>query len=445
MKKEFHNGKVVLLGGDCLEVLDTLSDNSVDSVVTDAPYHLASIVKRFGKEGSAPAKFGTDGAYARASSGFMNKEWDGGDIAFRPETWAKMLRVLKPGGYLLAFGASRNFHRMAVAIEDGGFEIRDTVMWLYGTGFPKSHDIEKAINKIDGVEFEETNASGVGFMGPEGPGGYNVTKHHLKQKGKSSERAAKWKGFGTALKPAYEPVIMARKMIEEKSIAENVLKHGTGCINIDGCRIDIHEGDDPRLGGNGDWSGDKLGYHGSDNDARHPSSPLGRFPANVMHDGSEEVVAAFPDSKGAQGAVRGTEAPKQGTAVYGDYGKRPPQEPRGDQGSAARFFYSSKANGADRLASKHPTVKPLDLMRYLVRMVTPPGGTVLDPFAGTGSTGEAALKEGMKAILIEREVEYQRDIEDRMNHAFDAVELRKAKNKAAKKNVNTRTISELFK
>jgi hypothetical protein len=279
--KNFHDGKICLYGGDCLEVLDSLPENSVDSIVTDPPYHLASIVKRFGKANSAPCQFGTDGAYARASSGFMGKEWDGGDIAFRPDTWAKAMRVLKPGGYLLAFGASRNFHRMAVAIEDAGFEIRDTVLWLYKTGFPKSHNIEKAINKIDGVKFDVEKASGVGFMGPEGPGGYNVTKHHLKQNGDSSPRAAEWKGFGTSLKPAYEPVIMARKTLSEKSVAENVLLHGTGGINIDGCRINI--------------------------DPFSPIAPVGseneRFPSNIIHDGClpEELSRYFYSPKADMG------------------------------------------------------------------------------------------------------------------------------------------------
>jgi DNA modification methylase len=374
---KFFDGKVVLYGGDCLEVLDSLKENYIDSIVTDPPYHLASIVKRFGKEGSAPAQYGSDGAYARASRGFQGKQWDGGDVAFDPETWKKAMRVLKPGGYLLAFGASRNFHRMAVAIEDAGFEVRDTIMWLYGTGFPKSHDMERAINKIDGVKFEAEPASGVGFMGPDGPGGYNVTKNRLNQVGESSDRAKEWTGWGTALKPSFEPIIMARKALSEKSIAENVLKWGTGAINLGASKF------------------------GSDQ----------YWPANTIHDGSDEVLAAFPKL------------------------------------ANARFFYSAKANANDRTGSEHPTVKPVDLMRYLVRMVTPNGGTTLDMFAGSGSTGEAALKEGFNAILIEREEAYQKDITERMKHAFSSKEERVQLTKAAKSKKPlppSNTIDDLF-
>lgn len=418
VRNEFHDGRVVLYGGDCLEVLDSLPENSIDSIVTDPPYHLASIIKRFGKPGSAPAQFGTDGAYARVSSGFMGKEWDGGDIAFRPETWAKALRVLKPGGYILAFGASRNFHRMAVAIEDAGFEIRDTVMWLYGTGFPKSHNIEKAINKIDGVEFDKEEASGVGFMGPDGPGGYNVTKHHLKQKGESSERATHYKGWGTALKPAYEPIIMGRKSLSEKSIAENVLLHGTGGINIDGCRIGVEERTYDLKGGenlnkiarpNGNDTDEAKGIGSYGVGAKQISignkTVVGRFPANVVHDGSDEVMNAFP-------------------------------------GSESRFFYSAKANKKDRAGSGHPTIKPIDLMRYLVRLVTPKDGIVLDMFAGSGTTGEAAFMEGFNSILIEREEEYQKDIAKRMGQIKATKEKPKATKKAKPQSNNT--IDRLF-
>jgi site-specific DNA-methyltransferase (adenine-specific) len=220
--------------GDCIEVLKTLEDNSVDSIVTDPPYHLTSIVKRFGKEGSAPAKFGTDGAFARASKGFMGKEWDGGDIAFRTDVWSECLRVLKPGGHLLSFGGSRTYHRMAVAIEDAGFEIRDQIMWVYASGFPKSHNIGKAIDKMD-VDNE-------------------------------------WEGWGTALKPAHEPICMARKPLSEKTIAENVLKHGTGGINIDDCRI------------------------GSDEE-------LGRFPANIIFD--EEAGKILDEQSGKSKTKKG--------------------------------------------------------------------------------------------------------------------------------------------
>jgi site-specific DNA-methyltransferase (adenine-specific) len=357
---------VRLLKGDCLELLPTLEENSIDSCVTDPPYHLTSIVKRFGKPNSAECQYGSDGAYARASRGFMGKQWDGGDIAFRPELWAEVLRVLKPGAHLLAFSGTRTYHRMACAIEDAGFEIRDQIGWCYGSGFPKSHNIGN--------------------------------------------------GWGTALKPAWEPIVLARKPLSESSIVANVLKHGTGGINVDGCRIATNaEIDDPRLGGKGTWSGEKLGYHGSDNPSRHPSSSLGRWPANLIHDGSEEVVRGFPETGSPKEARTGT---RGGKCIHGSPTIGSPEMtgtwPADDGGSAARFFYTAKADSDDRLGSKHPTVKPLDLIQYLTRLITPGGGTVLDPFAGTGTLGEAAFREGRRAILIEREREYQADIERRM-------------------------------
>ena len=286
----------MLLNDDCLVAMQKLIDDGVqvDSIVTDPPYHLQSIVDRFGKEGSAPAKHGTDGAFARASKGFMGQEWDGGDIAFRKETWELALKLLKPGGHLLAFSASRNYHRMAVAIEDAGFEIRDQLMWLYGSGFPKSHNLGD--------------------------------------------------GWGTALKPAHEPIVMARKFIEGTN-KNNREKYGTGGINIDGCRVE------------------------SD-----------RFPANVMHDGIEE-----------------------------DW---------------ARFFYCPKVSKSERGEDNtHPTVKPQELMKYLCRLVTPKGGTVLDPFMGSGSTGMAAKDEGFEFIGIEREKEYFEIAEKRIQAASPLMEF----------------------
>jgi len=331
---------MLLLNGDCIEEMQKLIDDGVqvDSVVTDPPYHLTSIVKRFGKEGSAPAQHGTDGAYARASKGFMGKEWDGGDIAFRPETWELALKLLKPGGHLLAFSASRNYHRMAVAIEDAGFEIRDQLMWLYGSGFPKSHNLGD--------------------------------------------------GWGTALKPAHEPIVMARKPLSEKSIADNILKHGTGGINIDGSRV---EG--------------------------------GRFPANVMHDGSEEVVSGFPHTKS------GTLSPdmniKESTGWSGgSKADRVKNTFIGNEGSAARFFYCPKVSKSERGEDNtHPTVKPQELMKYLCRLVTPKGGTLLDPCMGSGSTGMAAKDEGFKFIGIEREKEYFEIAEKRINAASPLMEF----------------------
>jgi len=353
------DGRVTLHPGDCMAVLPTLEPDSVDSVVTDPPYHLTSIVKRFGAENAAPAKVGKTGAYARASAGFMGKQWDGGDIAFQPETWAAVLRVLKPGGHLVAFGAPKNAHRLTCAIEDAGFEIRDCLMWIFGSGFPKSLNVGN--------------------------------------------------GFGTALKPAYEPVILVRKPLSESTIAGNVLRWGTGALNIDATRIGTG-------GDKGVWPITERRHA----DVAYTLQPIetdptkGRWPANLIHDNSEEVLAGFPETEGRRAAVGPQHGPKSSVSTYGDYGPREQFEPRGDSGSAARFFYTAKADADDRLGSKHPTVKPIDLMRWLVRLITPPGGTVLDPFAGTGTTAEAAYYEGFNAILIEREAEYQADIKRRM-------------------------------
>ena len=229
---------MLLLNGDCLEEMQKLIDDGtqVDSVVTDPPYHLTSITERFGKEGSAPAQYGTDGAFARASKGFMGKEWDGGDIAFRKETWELALKLLKPGGHLLAFSGSRTYHRMAVAIEDAGFEIRDQIMWIYGSGFPKSLNIGKAVDKKLGnerVTVGERTRNVKPFDDDNGWNSNNTTGNYIYTKGNTQ-----YEGWGTALKPAHEPIVLARKPISEKSITDNVLKHETGGINIDGCRVE---------------------------------------------------------------------------------------------------------------------------------------------------------------------------------------------------------------
>jgi len=365
---KFLSGKVELHSGDCLDVVKTLPDASVDSCVTDPPYHLTSIVKRFGATAqtddtktSDRARRGADGM-ARLSRGFMGKQWDGGDVAFKPETWAAVWRTLKPGGHLLAFSGTRTYHRMVCAIEDAGFEIRDQIAWTYGSGFPKSH-----------------NAGN---------------------------------GWGTALKPAWEPIALARKPLIG-TVAENVLAHGTGALNIDGCRV-ATDADTSRPQGK-DIRGGNYGGGGLDKRSEIVTGGgNGRWPANVIHDGSEEVLQAFPDAPGQQYYVGPEHGDRPSKGIYGDFGPRPQNPPRGDSGSAARFFYTAKADSDDRIGSKHPTVKPVDLMQYLVRLVTPKGGVVLDPFAGTGTTGEAAFREGMRCILIEREAEYLKDIERRM-------------------------------
>ena len=395
--------------GDSREVLKTVADCSIDSVVTDPPYALVSIGKRFGADGAAPAK---GGVYARASAGFMGKRWDTGETAFAVEFWAEVMRVLKPGGHVLAASGTRTYHRLACAVEDAGFEIRDMVSWMYGSGFPKSHDVSKGIDRAAGVEREvtghtanarpnrvgkETKLSGAQTIGGE------ITSP-------ATPEAAQWSGWGTALKPSCEPWVLARKPLEG-TVAANVLAHGTGALNIDGCRV-AAPGETISNHGESGGSVPSSFSLGARSAMQTDGQALGRWPANVIHDGSDEVVGAFPES------ISGKPRADRGTGGIWSEGDGVPCGPQyGDFGSAARFFYTAKATSDDRLGSKHPTVKPVDLMRYLARLVTPPGGTVLDPFAGTGSTGVACVREGFNAILIEREDEYVADIRTRIAHA----------------------------
>lgn len=369
------------------------------------------------------------------STGFMGKSWDGSKIAFNVAVWQEALRVLKPGGHLIAFSGSRTYHRMAVAIEDAGFEIRDQIMWVYGSGFPKSMNIEKAINKVDGVEFIEKPASGVGFMNAEGAGGYNTTIHQLEQVGDSSERAANWQGWGTALKPAHEPMVLARKPLIG-TVANNVLTHGTGGLNIDGSRVAT----DDKWEATGKQSAPSQtlqgGVDGSLNVSVSTTHPEGRWPANFIHDGSDEVVGLFPSVK--TGSIKPHQQNSESES-FGLKGKFITGSHKGDSGSAARFFYCAKASkrdrneglddsyakqmdesrkagskggnnprnrGANERINHHPTVKPTSLMQYLVRLITPQGGVVLDPFMGSGSTGKACAYEGFDFIGIEQSAEY---------------------------------------
>jgi site-specific DNA-methyltransferase (adenine-specific) len=375
--------------GDCLEILQTLKDNSVDSVVCDPPYHLTS----------------TKGA----SKGFMGKEWDGGDIAFRTDVWKECLRVLKPGGYLLAFSSSRTYHRIAVAIEDAGFDIRDQIMWIYATGFPKSHNIGK---KVEGYE-----------------------------------------GWGTALKPAHEPIVMARKPLSEKSVAENVIKWGTGGINIDESRIGYSTEDKDKINfdrprvreKNPDWVYD-LGITWEDPDVKEYNTE-GRFPANIILD--EEAGKLLDEQSGITeynkgrkpGNYKGGHRKEYVGTIDNDIEKKIEGQFFSDKGGASRFFYCPKASkkekneglsglpekqnihrathngtgetskGMERFATQpkmnhHPTIKPLELMTYLIKLITRPGGVVLDCFMGSGSTGVAAKRNGFGFIGVEKEQEY---------------------------------------
>lgn len=413
--------------GDSREVLKGFADASIDSVVCDPPYALVSIGKRFGAENAAAAKQGKTGAYARAPAGFMGQKWDTGETAFDPEFWVEVLRVLKPGGHLLAFSGTRTYHRLACAVEDAGFEIRDMVSWLYGSGFPKSHNVSKSIDRQNGDErpvvgskkkLQSYGANEVFGSGPDKGGVQILTSA-------ASAASAAWEGWGTALKPACEPIVLARKPLKG-TVAANVLAHGTGALNIDASRIGYDPNDtNPATnplhrkhagyanGNAADTNSSSFSLKDGSGE-RNPNSG-GRWPANVIHDGSDEVISAFPPSDGG-GSIHKRSSPKT-SGVYGAFaGDDDRWAGYADTGSAARFFYSSKADAADRCGSKHPTVKPIDLMAYLCRLVTPPGGVVLDPFAGSGSTGMACLREGFNCILIEREAQYVEDINHRLKH-----------------------------
>jgi DNA modification methylase len=419
---------VELLNIDCLVAMRDMKDNSVDAVVTDPPYGLS----------------------------FMGKTWDY-DLP-SADIWRECLRVLKPGGHLLSFGGTRTYHRMACAIEDAGFEIRDMVEWLYGSGFPKSLHIGKAIDKMQGNERDvfdnplikkQTGTTGTVALNAKAA----VT--HI------TKGTSQYEGWGTALKPAHEPICMARKPLNEKNVAENVLKHGTGGINIDGCRIEHNEAPEISNRNTPKFNGVTMQkFNGVQDNIDVAPNSQGRFPANLIHDGSDEVVREFPNS--TSGGTRGeginhNKSFKCSSESYIRYNHIP-----SSNGSAARFFYCAKASksernqGCNELEQKerdalhiqqlskqigevwidrrdgkgkvkvnrqylpqlnnHPTVKPIALMRYLCKLVTPPNGIVLDPFMGSGTTGIAAKLEGFSFIGIEKEKEYFNIAEARINN-----------------------------
>jgi site-specific DNA-methyltransferase (adenine-specific) len=338
-----------LINSDCIAAMTEMHSNSVDSIVTDPPYEL----------------------------GFMGKSWDSSGVAFNVEVWKEALRILKPGGHLLAFSGSRTYHRMAVAIEDAGFEIRDQIMWVYGSGFPKSRNLKD-----------------------------------------------EWQGWGTALKPAHEPIILARKPVIG-TVANNVLTYGVGGLNIDGSRVaHLSEADRASSTPQGKVTSNKMAGAAPDIDdagrveVERPDTSLGRWPANFIHDGSDEVVALFPDSN----APKQYDKKKAGWLTPGSIHETNELQSKeyGDSGSAARFFYCAKASKRDRnegALNNHPTVKPTSLMRYLVRLVTPASGIVLDPFMGSGSTGKACVCEGFNFIGIDQSAEYVEIAQARINFA----------------------------
>jgi site-specific DNA-methyltransferase (adenine-specific) len=414
-----------ILLGDCRERLKELPDNSIDSIVTDPPYEL----------------------------GFMGKSWDASGVAYDVTVWQECLRVLKPGGHLLSFGGSRTYHRMACAIEDAGFQIRDQIMWVYGSGFPKSLNISKAIDKAAGAEREVVGELGYTNQDIRG-GGYESDKAKTKDRlpafitAPATAEAKEWDGWGTALKPAHEPIVLARKPLVG-TVANNVLTHGVGGLNIDGCRVGT---DDILNVGSNNRTNALINFGMADAKEAQQQNPMGRFPANFIHDGSDEVLELFPDTKG------GTWNTTKGARHFNNDGEPTgyaTSKSDGSTGSAARFFYCAKASKKDRNegldpdlfplqnytdANKmggagdtmltgsgnprdgrkhnhHPTVKPTELMRYLCRLITPPNGTVLDPFTGSGSTGKAAVIEGFSFIGVEQSEEYIAIAEARIQSA----------------------------
>jgi DNA modification methylase len=413
--------------GDNREVLKNLADNSIDSVVTDPPYEL----------------------------GFMGKSWDATGVAYSVELWQEVMRVLKPGGHLLAFSGSRTYHRMAVAIEDAGFEIRDQIMWIYGSGFPKSHDVSKGIDKQAGAEREVVgiNDNVVRDSKIEGGSDYGgFTKANSDITVPATPEAKQWQGWGTALKPAHEPIVVARKPLIG-TVAANVLTYGTGGLNIDGSRVGRAEGDDSVAGSRTATFGTQETASGGDGSGGWEQNTGGRWPANVIHDGSNEVVESFPTNAG------GGHWAKTKVTGYGEFGGGKSeyfgQGEKDGKGSAARFFYCAKASKRDRNEgldgfelkqtiggggltvvggaygsikapgqNHHPTVKPTDLMRYLCRLVTPPGGIVLDPFMGSGSTGKAAMYEGFEFVGIELTDEYLPIAKARIEFAIEEMKGR---------------------
>jgi site-specific DNA-methyltransferase (adenine-specific) len=426
MKLYSENKNYKLYHGSMLDMLEHIEPNSIDSVVTDPPYEL----------------------------NFMGKGWDNAGVSFQADTWKRCYEVLKPGGYLLAFGGSRTFHRIAVAIEDAGFEIRDTIMWIYGSGFPKSMNIGLAVDKKKGVESMDTGVIS-SVSRPNSDKSNTLYKHGMVGKEFTVKIAQnEWKGWGTCLKPSFEPIIVARKPLEG-TLVDNVLTYGVGGLNIDECRVPMSEDDFNEITNkssknptnNYNYNESKKYSDYKLNIATLPNES-GRFPANTIltYDETdfEEVCGGFPQSKGASsqnnysnGSIyRGQSLQESSTKLEGY------REWYNDDGSASRYFYCAKASKKDRnegldtfedkfkpaveyrpflkreaesgmtehndflrlgkTKNNHPTVKPTELMQYLIRLVTPNGGTILDPFNGSGSTGKAAMYENR-----ERNKEYK--------------------------------------
>lgn len=425
-----------LILGDCLEQMKLRKTNTVDAIVTDPPYGLAFMGAKWDSFGgkscgndSMEVRRQKSEEYAKKNKGaprYGNSHaiiTTSAMVAFQSAMtpiFAEALRIAKPGAYLLAFGGTRTYHRLACAIEDAGWEVRDCIMWVYGSGFPKSMDVAKAIDKASGYEGEVvgTRIVDVGMQGGNMHAGRK--QQQQQQIHALSPEAAAWNGWGTCLKPAVEPIIVARKPLEG-TVAANVLKYGTGAINIDRCRVPT---EDNLFTHGGKITNKVFGEFPAIPSNQTDGQKLGRFPANLIHDGSDEVLALFPDSKGQCGAVKGTEPSHTGTnGIYGNYNRQHSMPPRGDSGSAARFFYCAKASRSERGEGNiHPTVKPIALMKYLCKLVAPKGAAILDPFMGSGTTGVACVELGYNFIGIEREEAFY-------NIAKNRIKQSSAKNK----------------
>jgi site-specific DNA-methyltransferase (adenine-specific) len=434
-------GQAVIYAGNNLDILPELQSNSVDSIVCDPPYEL----------------------------GFMGKSWDNSGIAYSVELWQQCLRVLKPGGHLLAFGGTRTWHRLAVAIEDAGFEIRDNIAWLYGSGFPKSHNISKAIDKAAGAEREIITDPKWIEKYPNGNGGNHnrgkdgiygaaecILGKPLTTSLPATDDAKQWDGWGTALKPAHEPIVVARKPLIG-TVAENVLKYGTGGLNIDATRITYQSETDRasatpqgRVTSNINAGAAPDVDDSGRREVNRPDNSNGRFPANIILD--ETTAELLDEQSGITKTGGGNKGAKPNPDhVYKGGWKLINSNWKPDSGGASRFFYVAKASKRDRnegldelpevrhadrnvtdcvggdnprnrtnqaKQNFHPTVKPTALMQYLIRLVTPENGLVLDPFCGSGSTGKAAILEGKRFIGIELTPEYLPIIEGRLKHAY---------------------------
>jgi site-specific DNA-methyltransferase (adenine-specific) len=369
----------MLLKGNCLETLKTLDTASVDSIVTDPPYEL----------------------------GFMGKSWDNSGIAFSTELWAECLRVLKPGGHLLAFSGSRTYHRMVVAIEDSGFEIRDQIMWVYSSGFPKSLNVSKAIDKAAGAERKDRTV-----VTKEKSNSLESPRRYVTNAGTpATPEAQQWQGWGTALKPAHEPIVVARKPLIGM-VANNVLTYGTGALNIDGSRVGSSGGTKGIPTGNGPKKINVSDYGLGDTRSINIKG-LGRWPANVIHDGSDEVLAGFPNEAGRYFYCPKASKSERNAGLEGLPERRESDRER-DDGVGG----DNPRNRTNKTKKNfHPTVKPLSLMRHLIKLVTPPNGIVLDPFLGSGTTAVAATLEGFDWIGCEMTEDYWPIIEARVEWA----------------------------